>query len=599
MFGRRIPMKKASVLIAALVFLTLGVFAQDQTPQNRPGLEPKGSDVSYARLSFVNGKIFLQRAADLDYEEATINTPITEGDRLGTMEGRAEVSIGKMKFIRLDNDSKIDFQILPRTASPLLRIRHWTGNLYLDLGTLEKEKSVEVMTSNATFYILEEGLYRIDIGEDGRAEILVFRGLAEAAGEDGSILVKKEQRLSLTQGGFNGRPTSFFASVDDAFDRWNGDRSAIVNRVYARRDLPEGLEEYQSELDENGDWMEMEPFGSVWVPRGLGSDWRPYSSGRWTWLPYSGWCWVPYESWGWSTSHYGRWHWNMGYGWYWIPMSGWGPAWVNWWGDDFYYGWAPMSYWGYPGVLYNNVYYGRGWNKDYPYDSRALTVVRKNQLQARDAGKAALNPESLRSIGRINLTNTALAVRPDPTRATRIESVDKGRVILRKDPSSASTGTDDPSAKRPADARVIRPADRPETISGKSGSDKSAPRVVERSGKGQTAPPPKPPERKIRKKDGSESMGLSPYPSSSRITRESSGQRHSSSTSVLDKFYRTFGGNSGTISPRSGTSSSSNRGTSAGPSRSAAPRSAAPSSTSRSGSSGGGSSRGGGTIRKK
>jgi hypothetical protein len=599
MFGRRIPMKKASVLIAALVFLTLGVFAQDQTPQNRPGLEPKGSDVSYARLSFVNGKIFLQRAADLDYEEATINTPITEGDRLGTMEGRAEVSIGKMKFIRLDNDSKIDFQILPRTASPLLRIRHWTGNLYLDLGTLEKEKSVEVMTSNATFYILEEGLYRIDIGEDGRAEILVFRGLAEAAGEDGSILVKKEQRLSLTQGGFNGRPTSFFASVDDAFDRWNGDRSAIVNRVYARRDLPEGLEEYQSELDENGDWMEMEPFGSVWVPRGLGSDWRPYSSGRWTWLPYSGWCWVPYESWGWSTSHYGRWHWNMGYGWYWIPMSGWGPAWVNWWGDDFYYGWAPMSYWGYPGVLYNNVYYGRGWNKDYPYDSRALTVVRKNQLQARDAGKAALNPESLRSIGRINLTNTALAVRPDPTRATRIESVDKGRVILRKDPSSASTGTDDPSAKRPADARVIRPADRPETISGKSGSDKSAPRVVERSGKGQTAPPPKPPERKIRKKDGSESMGLSPYPSSSRITRESSGQRLSSSTSVLDKFYRTFGGNSGTISPRSGTSSSSNRGTSAGPSRSAAPRSAAPSSTSRSGSSGGGSSRGGGTIRKK
>jgi hypothetical protein len=590
-------MKKIFGLVAALAFLSLGAIAQDPTPQDRPGLEPKTSDVSYARLSFVGGKIFLQRAADLDYEEATINTPISEGDRLGTMEGRAEVSIGNRKYLRLDNDTKIDFQILPRASSPLLRIRHWKGNLYLDLGTLEKEKCVEVLTSNATFYILEQGLYRIDIADDGRTEILVYQGLAEAAGEDGSILVKKEQRLSLNAGGFNGRPTSFYALADDAFDRWNGDRASLVNRTFAKRNLPSDIEEYEGELDANGDWVEMEPFGTVWVPRGMGPDWRPYSSGRWTWLPFSGWCWVPYESWGWSTFHYGRWHWNLGYGWYWIPMSGWGPAWVNWWWDDFYYGWAPMSYWGYPGVLYNNIYYGRGWNRDYPYDSRALTVVRKNQLQAPDVRRVALNPDNLRSIGRINLTEKALGVRPDSTRSTRIESLDRGRVILRKDPESAETRPVDRTEKKPADARVIRPADRPDPVSGKTGTDKAAPRVVERSGKGQSAPPAKAPERKIRKKDGSESLSISPFPSSSQITRESAGKRLSSPNGLLDRFYRTFQGNPRTTPGRTVTGTSPNRGSSISPSRSPS-RSSAPSSSSRGGSSGG-SSRGGGSVRKK
>ena len=67
---------KVLLIGAVTLILCAGVFGQDPVLKNRPAAEPAGSDVSYARLSFIEGPIFLQRASDLGYEEATINTPI-------------------------------------------------------------------------------------------------------------------------------------------------------------------------------------------------------------------------------------------------------------------------------------------------------------------------------------------------------------------------------------------------------------------------------------------------------------------------------------------------------------------------------------------
>ncbi len=169
--------------------------------------------------------------------------------------------------------------------------------------------------------------------------------------------------------------------ADDAFDKFNTARTSVTGREFAKGRLPEELSDYEGELDENGEWTYLAPYGNVWVPNGVDEDWRPYYNGRWTWLPISGWTWWPYEPWGWSTFHYGRWHWGLDLGWYWIPMSMWGPGWVDWWWDDFYFGWAPLSYWGYPGVLMGGMYYGHYYGGYYPYDSRALTVVRREHLK--------------------------------------------------------------------------------------------------------------------------------------------------------------------------------------------------------------------------
>ena len=55
-----------------------------------------------------------RRASDLGYEEGALNMPISEGDRIGTTDGRVEIHLGRKNYIRLDNDTKVDILNLPK-----------------------------------------------------------------------------------------------------------------------------------------------------------------------------------------------------------------------------------------------------------------------------------------------------------------------------------------------------------------------------------------------------------------------------------------------------------------------------------------------------
>ena len=623
-------MKRLALMMLILMAAALAGAAQEgaRTPDQKPA-EVKYSDNSFARLSFLEGKAYVQRAADLAYEDAQINTPIATGDRIGTADGRLEIYLGLKNYLRLDANSKLDFLDMPKRDANLTRLRGWTGSIYLDVKGMTREKEIEFLTSDATFYLLENGVYRIDIRENKETEILVFSGVVEASGEEGSILVKKDQRLTIAEGRFQGKPSSFFAAADDAFDRFNDSRQAKFDRPFAKRHLSGDLEAYESELDESGDWMYENPFGYVWVPRGMGAGWMPYTNGRWTWLPMAGWSWLPYEPWGWSTYHYGRWHWGLNLGWYWIPMSGWGPGWVNWWWGDDYYGWAPMSYWGYPGVIIDNFYYGRGWRdyRDYPWNSRALTVVRKDQLMARDVRGVALKNDAVRAIGKMSLNDRAPLVRPSSSPRISTESLGGGsRVILRKggetsDPSAAGATTGQVNPRGRDTQTTTAGGER--KIDPKASSSEGG-RKVEPQKKGESAPPAKsspPPERRIRKKIG-EDGGAIPggtgrsdvlgYPSRMANPQGSvsrSGAR-TDSGSVLDRVYRSITGSSGGTASRgtvSRGSSSSGSGSSSAP-RSMPRISSSSSSSSRSSSSSSGRSSSGssssgrssgGSVRKK
>jgi hypothetical protein len=604
-------MKRLAFLFIGVIGLVFFVSAQ----------EAKYTNNSFARLSYISGNAYVQRAADVGYEEGQVNMPVAEGDRIGTTDGRVELLLGRKNYLRLDQNTKVDLLSLPKKDSDLIKIRVWSGNIYLDIATLNKEKGIEVLTSDSTFYVLDKGIVRIDVREGKETEIFVLSGVVEASGEEGSILVKKDQRLSAVEGRFPGRPDALLASAGDDFDGFHQDRNSVVYKEYAKRYLPEDLADFEGELDEYGDWINTPDFGYVWSPRGMGEDWRPYYNGRWSWLPMAGWTWIPYESWGWAPFHYGRWHWGMGNGWYWIPMNVWGPGWVNWWWDDFYYGWAPMSYWGYPGILYNHVYYGRGWAGDYPYDSRALTVVHKNQLQARNAKNAALESGMVKTIGKMNLTERALTMRPSTAGAVTGEKIENGKqFILRRDgqgtasaaAGKAAPGTVDKSrAIGPSRATGQGTAAEPRKIAPRTGSG-SGTAIKGRSG---SANPPSGRApitgRVIRKKDGepaSSSSQMSSYPSRSlapvnrsRMTSQgniSPLNRNSRTGSVMNQFLRNFSG--GNPSPTMRAPSSS-PGLGRSPSFSV-PRFSSPSPShgmSRPPSSSGGRSAGGGSVRKK
>lgn len=547
-----------TVLVLLLAFPLL---AQEET---------KYTNDSVARLSYLTGNTFIQRASDIGFEECVLNTPITEGDRLGTTDGRAEVYFGQGNYIRLDNETKIDMLNLPKKGDDRVRIRVWAGHVYLDIANLIKEKTIEIHTADTSFYVLDEGLYRVDVNENKDTEVLVFRGLIEAAGEEGSVLIKAGQRLEAVEGRFDSRPSQFVTAANDTFDRWNDTRNTEVSKRLPKKYLPTELEDFEYELGQYGDWVYLPPYGYVWVPGGLHGDWRPYSNGRWTWLPLTGWTWLPYEPWGWATFHYGRWHWGTDFGWYWIPTSLWGPAWVNWWWDDYYFGWAPLSYWGYPVVVIGGTFYGHHYRDYYPYDSRALTVIRRDQLRAKNLTEVALRGDSLKGLSRMSLSSRALEVRPLGGR-TLVQPIEGRKVLLR------------PGEKSLSKIKADEPGGGPQPLKPKSLSKGDA------KGQPKAANPPNPPkgatEKKIRKKDESASIRFgSPwdgsrsiqgtndgaegyltkrsiygYPSSSAIhgsgIMRNYDYGHTGRSSFLDRIVRSFSGEN--YSPRSGPSLSS------------------------------------------
>ena len=426
-------MKKYGILALVICFLFPPLRAE----------EKKYTSESFARLNFLNGSVFLQRGADLGYEEGVLNMPISEGDRLGTTEGRAEVYLPKGTFIRLDINTKIDFVNLPKKGDDLTRLRVWTGNIYLSTYRLAKEKGIEIHSPDVSIYILEEGLYRIDVSENEKTEIYVYDGVIEAAGEEGSVLLKGQQSFEVTDGRFASKPRHFYAVAEDSFDRWSESRESRVRREIQSLHLPEELADFENELSENGDWIYLKPYGWVWVPRGVEAEWRPYYHGYWDWLPYCGWTWVPYEPWGWATFHYGWWNWGASIGWHWIPGTFWGPAWVGWYWGPTYCAWAPLSFWYYPwaswnayywGLHWTGGYWGWSWGPQYPHYFRGLTVIHKDQLKAKNISQVALKPGAAKDLGKITLNTQSPKIRPAGA-GVSAESLGGNKIFLKKDRS--------------------------------------------------------------------------------------------------------------------------------------------------------------------
>jgi len=428
-------MRKMTVFAFCLAFLSVFVFSYQ---------EEEYYAYSFARLNYVNGDVYIQRAEDQGYEEGTVNLPIVQGDKLGTRDGRAEIHFGKKNFLRIDNYTQIDFVRLPQRGDDVVSIHLLSGNIYLRINSLDREKDFEIHSPDGSFYILEEGLYRFEVKDNKETVTYVAEGSVEAAGEEGSELIRSGEQLVTANGFFASGPSYRYASYEDGFSEWNRGRDIYHNRYVRRSYLPSELYDYEAELDYYGQWVYERPYGYVWVPDVYHYSWRPYYYGRWMWYPICGWTWISYEPWGWCVSHYGRWHWRMGLGWYWIPTRYWGPAWVHWYSGYDYFGWCPLSYYNRPVVIINNTFYGSYSDRYYPAHSRALTVVHKNQLSARHISRVALSHSSVARLDKISLSSAQPKIRPTSNHLSLKNSPAAktlSRSNIRQVPKSYSSGT--------------------------------------------------------------------------------------------------------------------------------------------------------------
>jgi len=434
-------MKKQFIIALSLLMILLLSYPAYSRYERGYGDEGEYSAKYYdnakvIRVKYVRGEAFVNRDYNEGVEEATVNLSIFEGDSAGTTDGRMEVYLGKLNYLRLDYDTEIKFTKVPALRRTRTTLQLRKGGIYLDISNIDDERDIVIQTEDCGLFILRRGLYRINARENGQTEVYVYDGLAEVAGNDYSRNVRENQKVVMREGRVLERPFYFYSSDTDDFDQWNKTRTNLYehSRYSSSRYLNRGYEAQEHELTRSGRWQYNRAYSTyVWSPYNVSRSWRPYSNGRWVWNPRYGYVWNSYDSWGYYTHHYGRWQWSGSYGWYWLPGYRWSPAWVSWYGDSSYWGWCPLSYYNTPVVVLN----GR-WNRNYryrtgiPWNSRSMIVIRKNQLMAPRINNVLLRRGALSRITKRNIKYRGTAPRTSPVIRTVSVINARGRRVAYK-----------------------------------------------------------------------------------------------------------------------------------------------------------------------
>src|SRR5215469_14730178 len=286
------------------LFAALGVArAQDADPPGRA-----------ARLSDAEGSVSLQPAGVQDWTAATLNRPLSTGDKLWSdQNSRAELDIGDA-VMRLGSSTGFSFLNLDdRTAQMQLS----TGTLIVRVRDMQAGQIYEVDTPNLAISLLQPGEYRVEVNEVGDSTVVkVEDGAAQAAGGGQTVAIGAQQVVV-----FNGVQTltaqSWTLGPPDELDSWSAAREQQVEDAassdYVASDIP-GTQD----LDNNGRWQDTPDYGYVWMPTAVVVGWVPYRFGHWVWVSPWGWTWVDDARWGYAPFHYGRWvQWNNV--WCWVP----------------------------------------------------------------------------------------------------------------------------------------------------------------------------------------------------------------------------------------------------------------------------------------
>ncbi|HEV2201362.1 MAG TPA: DUF6600 domain-containing protein [Bryobacteraceae bacterium] len=309
-------------VVVAMALMGVGavpVVLQGQPPSGDSG-DVNDPPSRAARLGMIQGNVSFQPGGVEDWVPATLNRPISTGDRLWTDAGaRAELHLGSAAF-RLNGRTNFTFVNLTDT---LAQVQVSSGTLSVRVHRMANQESLEIDTPQAAFTVLRPGEYRIDVSEQGDSTIATVRGgdaEATAGGQSFTLHPRDQVRVSEE----NGQPVfdRRTAPVADGFDNFCEDRDRREDRSpsarYVSRDVPG-----YADLDDNGAWRDEPGYGMVWAPR-VAVGWAPYHYGHWAWIEPWGWTWVDDAPWGYAPFHYGRWAF-VGPSWVWVP----GPVIVN------------------------------------------------------------------------------------------------------------------------------------------------------------------------------------------------------------------------------------------------------------------------------
>lgn len=204
------------------------------------------------------------------------------GDRVSTgADGRAEVLLNPGSYIRLATNSSFEFGT---TDLEDLQLKLDSGSAIFEVFA-DNEFRVSVSTPKGKLALIDTGVYRIDVANDGTALLSVSKGKAQVG--EGNATVIKDGRTG-TVGSGTVAVAKFDKGKRDEFAQWSKDRSKELIKVSSS---------LQDRALNNA------------IFNGFGSGrWNLYNSfGLWIFdARYGGFCFLPFGN-GWR-SPYGGWY---------------------------------------------------------------------------------------------------------------------------------------------------------------------------------------------------------------------------------------------------------------------------------------------------
>ncbi len=291
--------------------------ARPQTPVSA------NSKVRIVRLSEVKVQVQLDRVTGKGFEGAMANLPITEGSKLKTEDGVAEVEFEDNSTVRLAQNSVVEFprlELLPSGAKAS-SISVLQGTVYVSLvNTKGNEFSVK-FGPNDTMNLPPDTHVRLQLTST-EAMVAVMHGDALVEQPSGSTDVGKNKTATFNLTA-QSQPEIAKSIVEQPLDKWDGD-AVQYHKSYANATSYGGSPYSYGINDMNyyGGFVNG-CGGSMWRPYFTNANWDPYGSGAWAYYPSAGYSWVSPYPWGWTPYHYGSWSFCQGVGWGWLPGGTW------------------------------------------------------------------------------------------------------------------------------------------------------------------------------------------------------------------------------------------------------------------------------------
>ncbi|MFC4528762.1 FecR domain-containing protein [Dyella halodurans] len=302
--------------LAAALLIGVGglALAQAQTPDGDSAGDPPSR---VARLSYRTGDVGLLPAGTKDWGDASLNRPLTTGDRLSTgQNARAELELGG-GTLRIADDSDFGFLTL---NDQLTQVELTQGTLNLSVRGLAEGQSYEIDTPTVALVVDQPGNFRVDIGDDGKStRIIDFDGRAVVYGEGNTQRnVASGRSYEFADSSLNNVVISDIDGGDD-FDAWSNSRDQRNAQEQSQSDRYVSDEVVGAQdLNQYGNWQADPDYGQVWYPSNVAVGWAPYRDGHWAYIAPWGWTWVDDSPWGFAPYHYGRWAYVRG-NWGWVP----------------------------------------------------------------------------------------------------------------------------------------------------------------------------------------------------------------------------------------------------------------------------------------